>query len=132
MDLVLPGLVVGDHLINGAPVGEAAEVAIVDEDVGFELAGEVLVVAGIFFGVVAVDGPELDAAVAAPLDGFVQEVALADAPEDELVVVTDQHLQCLDGEGFFFAYGGVTMFYDRSVEVDGDDHFLMELSSFLP
>ena len=70
MNLILPGLVVGDHLVDGAPVGEATEVAVIDEDIGLELPGEVLIVTGIFLGIVTVDCPELNPAFPTPLDGL--------------------------------------------------------------
>ncbi len=69
---VMPGVAVFDHLVDDTPVGETSEVAVVDEDVDLELAGEVGVVVPGLLGVVAVDGVELEAAVSAPLNGVVE------------------------------------------------------------
>ena len=132
MDLLLPGLVVGDHLVDGAPVGEASKVTVIDENIGLELAGEVLIVTGILLGIVTIHRPELNASLPTPLDGIFQQLTLSDTPEDQLVAIANEHLQRLDGKGFLLANSGVTMLYDRSVKIYCNYHFLIELSSFLP
>ena len=124
VDDIVPGVALLDHPIDGAPVGQASEVAVVDEQIGLGFAGEMGVVIGGLLGVVAVDGVELQAALAAPLDGVVQELALPDGPQDEEVAVLAQHLQGVDGEGELLADGGVLMGDDGAVEVDCDNHWL--------
>ena len=119
---IVPGVALLDHPIDGAPVGKASEVAVVDEHIGLELAGEMGVVIGGLLGVVAVDGIELQATLAAPLDGFVQELALTDGPQDQEVAVLAEHLQGVDGEGDLLADGGVVMGDDGAVEVDCDSY----------
>lgn len=132
MDLLLPGLAVGDHLVDGAPVGEASKVTVIDEDISLEFAGEVLIITGILLGIVTVDSPELHAAFPTPLDCFLQELTLSDTPEYQLVAIADKHLQRLDGKGFLLTNSRVTMLYDCTVKVDCDNHFLIELSSLWP
>ena len=75
---VAPLLAMGDHAIDGAPIGQTADVTVVDEEVGLELAGEVGIVVCGFLGIVAVDGIELHAALTTPLDGIVKQPALTD------------------------------------------------------
>ena len=70
MEEVGPGLVLGDHAVDGAPVGETAEVTVIDEEVDAQLAGEVLIAGYILFGEITVDGPKLHAAVTAPLNSI--------------------------------------------------------------
>ena len=117
-----PLFAAGDHTVDGTPVGEAADIAVVDEDVGLELAGEVGIGVGGFFWVVAVGGVELDAAFAAPVEGCIEELALATGPEDEAVVVGDEHLEGVDGEGALGTDIGVAVFDDRAVKVDCNYH----------
>ena len=54
--ILFPAPAVMNHLIDSPPVGEAAEGAVVDEEVGVELAGADAVLVDFFAGVVAVDG----------------------------------------------------------------------------
>ena len=122
MDLLLPGLVVGDHLIDGAPVGEASKVTVIDEDIGLELAREVLIMTGIFLGIVTVDRIELNPALTTPLHSLLQQLTLTHTPEYQLVAIADEHLQRLDGKGFLLANSRVTMLYDCTVKVDCDNH----------
>ena len=132
MDLLLPGLVVGDHLVDGAPVGEATEVAVIDEDISLELAREVLIVTRIFLGIVTVDRPELHAALTTPLHCLLQQLPLTHTPESQLVAIANEHLQRLDGKRFLLANSRVTMLYDRTVKINCYYHFLIELSSLWP
>lgn len=74
----------GDHDIDGAPIGESAEVAVVDVDVGGDLAAGGYASEGGFVGVVGVDGIELKAAFATPIHGLIEEVTFAHGPKDEL------------------------------------------------
>ena len=97
-----------------------------------KLAGEMLVVAGIFLGIVTVDSPELHTALTAPLHGLIQQLVLTDAPEDELVAIANEHLQGLNGKGSLLTYLGVTVLDNRTVKIYCYYHFLIELSSFWP
>ena len=132
MDLLLPGLVVGDHLVDGAPVGEATKVTVIDEDISLELTGEVLIMTGILLGIVTIHRPELNAAFPTPLDSFLQELTLTDTPEDQLVAIANKHLQRLNGKGFLLANSRIPMLYDRTIKIDSYYHFLIELSSLWP
>ena len=78
------GPAAGDHDIDGVPVGESAEVAVVDVDVGGDLAAGGYASEGGFVGVVGVDGIELKAAFATPIHGLIEEVTFAHGPKDEL------------------------------------------------
>ena len=74
-----------DDFADGTPVRKAAYRAVVDEEVGVELAGTDA--GGIYFlaRVVAVYSEELDAALLAEVDGILQELAFAGCPENECV-----------------------------------------------
>ena len=108
------GEAVVNHLVDGAPVGKAAEVAVVDKDVGLDLAGEVAVTLGFFFGIITVYGVKLQAALTTKGYGFVEKLALTHAPQDDAVTFGGEFLQGLDGKGNFFPYLGVTVFDDGS------------------
>ena len=69
-----------DYLTDGAPVGEAADGAVVDEEVGVELAGADAGLVDFLAGVVAVDGEELQAALFAEVDSLLQEPAFTGGP----------------------------------------------------
>ena len=82
-----PGPAVVDDFVDGSPVGKAAYGAVVDEEVGVELAGTDAGFVDFFAGVVAVDGEEFNSAFAAEVYGFLEELAFAGSPEDEPVSV---------------------------------------------
>ena len=119
---MVPLLLAGDHPVDGAPVGQTTEVAVIDEHIGLQLAREVRIVVGGLLGVVAVGGIELHTALTAPLEGILQELALTAGPQHQTVVVLLQELQRLNGKGTFMAYLGVTVLNDRSVKVYCDNH----------
>ena len=75
-DDVTPGLMFGDHAVDGAPVGQTTDVTVVDEEIDFQLPGEMLVTLYVLLGEVAVHGIEIHAALMAPVDGLLQELAL--------------------------------------------------------
>ena len=87
-----------DHFVDGAPVGEAANGAVVDEEVGVELAGMDGRCIDFFAGVVGVDGEEFEASLGAEVYGFLQEVAFTGGPEDETVAFGLDSLKGFDGE----------------------------------
>ena len=111
-----------DDLTDGTPVGEAADGAVVDEEVGVELAGADAGLVDFLAGVVAVDGEELKAALFAEVDGLLQEPAFTGGPEDECVSFRLYLLEGCYGEGEFLADVRVTMLDDGAVEVYCDDH----------
>ena len=121
-EILFVGPSVVHHLVDGAPVGQAAGIAVVDKEVCIDFAAVGRRVARGLAGVVAVDGIEFEAALAAVLDGFVEEFTFAHAPEDEQVAFGLQFFQRCDGEGDFLAYVGVFVLDDGSVEVYGDGH----------
>ena len=117
VDDVVPLMVVLDHPVDGAPVGEASQVAVVDEEIDLQLAGEMGVVVGGLLGVVTVDGIELEAAFTAPVDGLIQQWSFSYGPEDQAMAILSEHLQGVDGEGDLLANGGVFMGKDCTVEI---------------
>ena len=119
VDEVAPLFAAADHPVDGAPVGEASQVTVVDEEVGLQFTGEMGVVVGALLGIVAVGGVELDAAFAAPGEGIFQELSLAAGPEYKAVTVGNEHLECLDGEGTLATYLGIFVLDDRAVEIYG-------------
>ena len=98
-DEVLPCETLRDHLIDLSPVGNAANVTVIDPDIGLDLTREVIVPFYFLLGVVLVDCIELYTALTAPVDGIFKELAFAYAPEDQTMLVLDEHAQGLGGEG---------------------------------
>ena len=120
---LLVGLVVVNHLVDGAPVGQAANVAVVDPHVHLQFAAEVYVLCYVFLGEVAVDCIEFHSALAAPFYGIVQELAFAHAPKNEFVVLVDEHLKCLSGKGYLFADVWIAVTHDGAVEIYCNGHY---------
>ena len=74
----------GKKRVDGVPVGEPAEVVVVDIDVGDDLAGLVgPALEEIALRMVAVDGIEPEAAAGAPVDGIFQQLTVPGGPEDQ-------------------------------------------------
>ena len=126
VDEMTPLLATGDHAIDGAPVGKATYIAVVDKEVCLQLTREVRVVVGGLLGIVAVGSIELHTALAAPLDGIVQELALTAGPEHQAMTIGNEHLQGLSGEGTLLADFGIFILDDGSVEINGYYHKLMD------
>ena len=120
IDELMPLDTIMDHPVNGTPVGETSKVTVVNKEIDFELATEVVVVGKGFLRIVAIDGIELNAALTTPIDSLVEELAFADRPQDELVMLGNEHAEGLDGEGNLGAYLGITVLDDRSVEINSD------------
>ena len=80
IEKIVPRAVVGNHAIDGAPVGKSTEVAVVDEDIGLQLSAEMLVVPYRLLGIVLVDSVKLNTTLAAPVDSLVQQFALTHRP----------------------------------------------------
>ena len=114
-----------DDLVDGAPVGEAAEGAVVDEEVSVEFAGTDAGLVHFFAGVVAVDGEEFESAFFAEVDGFLQERAFTGGPEDESVTFFLNFLERCYGEGDFLADVGITVLYDCTVEIYCYEHSVL-------
>ena len=120
-----PAPAVMNHLIDGAPVRKASDGAVVDEEVGVELAGADAVLVDFFAWVVAVDGEEFQAALFTEVYGFLQEPAFTGGPEDERVSFRLYLLEGCYGEGEFLADVRIAMFDDGAVEVYCDDHLVV-------
>ena len=116
-----------DDFADGAPVRETAYGAVVNEEVCVELACSDA--GGIYFlaRIVAVDSEELDAALLAEVDGFLQELAFAGCPENECVSFGLSLFKGLGGEGNFLADVRITMLDDGAVEIYCDDHLAVGL-----
>ena len=119
-----PLLAMGYHPVDGAPVGETANVAVVDEEVSLQLAGEVGIVFSGLLGVVAVGCVELHATLTTPLEGLLQELALTTGPENQTMAVGNEHLQRLNGEGALLTDLGVFILDNRTVKINCNDHGL--------
>ena len=113
-----------NQLINHAPVREAAYLAIVDEEVRFELAAADGRAVHLLVGVVAVHGEKLHAPLAAKLNRLIEQMPLAYRPENQAVSVALEHLQRGRGEGNLLADGGVFVFDNRAVEINCDGHLV--------
>ena len=90
-DEVLPSEALRDHLIDLSPVGNATDVAVVDPHIGLDLTREVIVPFYFLLGIVLVDGIKLHTALTAPVDGIFKELAFAYAPENQAMLVLDEH-----------------------------------------
>lgn len=120
-----PAPAIMNHLVDGTPVREATEGAVVDEEIGVELAGADAVLVDFLAGIVAVDGEEFQATFLAEVNGFLQEPAFTGGPEDEGVAFHLQLFKGWDGEGEFLADVRIAMFDDGAVEVYCDDHLVV-------
>ena len=111
-----------NHLVDGSPIGQSADVAVVDPDIGFQFSAEASVLAFHFLWEVFVDGVEFDASLPAPFHSIFEELPLANGPKDEFVTVFDEHPECLSGERQFLANIGITMFDDSTIKVNCYGH----------
>lgn len=111
VDDVIPLAVVLDHMVDGTPVGQSAQIAVVDEDIHLQFAREVRIVVPCLFGIVAIDSIELQSALPTPFDSLFQQFTLAHRPEDEPVSVLPKHLQRVYGKGYLLAYLWILMLY---------------------
>lgn len=113
-----------DELVYLSPVRDATNVPVVNPDVGFQLPGEVVVVDGaILLGIVTVNSIELDAALATPLNGVVEQLTFAHRPQNEAVMFGNQHSKCIGGERTFVTDFWIFMFDDGAVEIYCNGHF---------
>ena len=117
VDELLPCGAMANHLVDGAPVGEASNVAVIDEDIGVELAAELIIVFECLFRVVTIDGIEFDASFATPVDGIVKQFAFTNRPQNQLVMVGNEHPQRLDGKRSLFANRRIAVLNDGAVKI---------------
>ena len=96
----------------------------VDEDVGLQFAGEMGIIVGGLFRIVAVGGVELDATLAAPRQGCFEELALAAGPEDHAMAVGNEHLEGLYREGALSAYLRIAVLNNRTVKINCYYHII--------
>ena len=75
-----------DQGIDGAPVEQPADVAVVDEKIGFDFARKTASAAVLFFKV-GIDSIEVDTALFAIVHGLLEQPSFSHAPEDEAVAV---------------------------------------------
>ena len=72
-------LVLLDHTVNGAPVGQSSDVTVVDEQIDLELSGEMIVVLhAAFLCIFPVHGILLLPSFPAPVHCIFEQLALSD------------------------------------------------------
>ena len=100
--LVVESALGANDFVDRSPVGQAADIPVVNVDVrndlGAALAGEQGSAR-----LVAVDGIEVEPPVVAELDGRLQKFAFARSPENQAVAFLLKLTEGFDGERFFFA-----------------------------
>lgn len=117
VDDIVPLMLVLYHLIDGAPIGKTAQVAIIDKHIDLKLARKVGIVIGSLLRVVAIDGIELQSTLAAPLYSLIEKLSLAYRPQNDAMTILAKHLQGIDGKGYLLAYLWVLMGYNSTVEI---------------
>ena len=121
-EVVGVALAVLDQFVDHAPVREAAHLAVVDEEIGLQLAAADGRAVLVLVGVVAVYGEKLHAALTAKLHRLLQKFTLAHGPEYQAVSVALEHLQRRRGKGDLLANRGVFMLDNRAVEINCYGH----------
>ena len=122
VDKVAPLLAARHHAVDSAPVGQAAHIPVVDEEIGLQLTRKMRVVVGGLLRIVTVGGIELHTTFATPVDGSIKQLAFTAGPQHQAVMVLDEHLQRLDGKRTFLTNLRVSVFDDCAVEIYCDDH----------
>lgn len=74
------------HLVNLTPIGQSANVAVINEKICLYLAGEMVVIFDLLFRIIFVNGVKLDTALTTPVYGVLKELSFSYAPKNELVV----------------------------------------------
>ena len=64
-----------NHAIDESPIGEATQIAVVDEQIGLQLAG-IVAMRQFLFRIIAVDGIEFQPTAAAELDGIGEQIGV--------------------------------------------------------
>ena len=121
-EVVGVALAVFDQLVDHTPVREAAHLAVVDEEVGLELAAADGCAILVLVGEVAVHGEKLHAALTAKLHRLLQKLTLAHGPKYQAVAVALEHLQRCGGKGNLLADRWVFMLDNRAVEINCNGH----------
>ena len=125
--VVLKIAVTVDNLIDDTPIRQSAEVAVIDVEVGSDLAtcrtyGSGFRDTRLLLGEVGIDGIELQPALTTEVDGVLQEFALTDGPENENVVLLLQLKKRADSEGALTPYLGIAMFHYGPIKIYGNGH----------
>ena len=111
----------GNRLINRTPIRKAAEVPVVNVQVG-----DYLPPFGLLehesFRIDAVDRIEDKPPLLAEIYGRLQQFAFPRSPQDDLVTVILQTLEGFYGKGLFLAYFRILVLDDGSVEIHSDSH----------
>ena len=71
----------GYHLVDGGPIGQWTQTAIVDKHVYIQFTRVGGISSGRFVGVVTINGIELQITLAAPLYSLLEQTALAAGPQ---------------------------------------------------
>ena len=106
-----------NHLVNCPPVGQAADISVVNEEVCLQFPRIVVALASLF-RIIAVDSIELNSSGPAPFHRFIQELFLPDTPQDNLMLLFDQHFQRFRGKRQFFTYLGIFVCDDCPVKIN--------------
>ena len=81
-----------NHLVDNAPVGKAAKVAVINENIGSELSrlpdNFIRVVKDL--RMIRIDGVKLDPARGTPFDCLFEQIAFANRPENEPMAFGNQ------------------------------------------
>ena len=111
-------------LIDNTPTREPAEVSVVDEEVGVDLAAHIFGVAGLF-RIRAIDCIRWDTLAFQEFYRFVQFFAVAVGPQDDAMAVRLQQFQGLNREGHGLADGWISVFHHGAVKIDCNEQALI-------
>ena len=109
------------HAVDASPVGQSAQIAVIDKEIGFYFARKTGV-CDVFFRIVPVDGIEFHTPFPAPFHGFLQKLPFTYRPQNQPVALVHQHLQRSGGKGNLFSYPGIAVLYDGTVKINGYGH----------
>ena len=115
---------VHDHVVDHAPVGKAAEVAVVDIEVGLDLAGGPERVILHVVRLVRIDGMELETSRTAEVYRFLEQPPFACCPENQYVMLRLKLLEGINGEWYFLTDRGITVLNYGPVKIYCDNHFI--------
>ena len=111
-------------LIDNTPTREPAEVSVVDEEVGVDLAAHIFRVAGLF-RIRAIDCIRWDTLAFQEFHGLIQFLTMAIGPQDDAVPVSLQHLQRLNRKWHGLADGWISVFHHGAVKIDCNEQALI-------
>ena len=122
-------LFIGNNLIDGPPFGQAAQIVVVDVDVGKDLGrGSLFVRKHVADRFVGIDAVELQPPFPAEIHRFVEELAVAGGPKNQLVAVGLKLKQGLYRKRLLAPDCRIFVFDDSTVEIDCYDHPLFLFS----